>query len=445
MGDLAIETFRRHWEGLLRGGSGLIREEEIEPGEEVERFGEEDAVHPSDAGLLGSTVVIKLNGGLGTGMGLSKAKSLLPLRDGLTFLDLIVRQVSSLRERSGAKVRLLLMNSFATSGDTLRRLAEHADGDLSRPEEVEMMQNRVPKIDARTMGPVEWPANPGLEWCPPGHGDLYPVLAGSGWLDRLLADGVRYAFVSNSDNLGATLAPGLLRRFAEGGAPFMMEVTRRTVADRKGGHLAVRRSDGHLLLREVAQCAEEDLEAFQDIEHHRYFNTNNIWLRLDALRETLDACGGVLPLPVIRNRKTVDPRDKNSTPVIQLEVAMGAAIECFDASRAIEVGRERFAPVKTTADLLAVRSDAYRVAGDGRLELEPGRHGVPPVVELDPRFRMVDALDELGLPSLRGCRRLRVAGAVRFEPGVVLEGEVTVRGDGVVKAGVYRDREIAAG
>jgi UDP-N-acetylglucosamine pyrophosphorylase len=197
-----------------------------------------------------------------------------------------------------------------------------------------------------------------------------------------------------------------------------------------------------LLLREVAQCAPEDLDAFQDTDRYRYFNTNNIWLRLDALRETLDAHGGVLPLPVIRNRKTVDPRDKGSTPVIQLEAAMGAAIECFDASRAIEVGRERFAPVKTSADLLAVRSDAYRLADDGRLELAPGRQGVPPVVELDARFRMVDALDGLGLPSLLGCRRLSVEGAVEFGPCVVIEGGVSVKGDGVLGAGVYRDCEI---
>ncbi len=442
MGELAIETFRRHFAALSGGGSGLIREEEIEPGGEVEGFEEADGAGPDDAELLGRTVVVKLNGGLGTSMGLSKAKSLLPLRDGLTFLDLIVRQVESLRGRSGANVRLLLMNSFATSKDTMGWLAEHAAGDLADPGEVEMMQNRVPKIDAATMGPVEWPPNPALEWCPPGHGDIYPVLAESGWLDRLLSEGVRYAFVSNSDNLGATLSPGLLAHFAASGAPFMMEVTRRTGADRKGGHLARRLSDGRLLLREVAQCAPEDLDAFQDTDRYRYFNTNNIWLRLDALRETLDAHGGVLPLPVIRNRKTVDPRDKGSTPVIQLEAAMGAAIECFDASRAIEVGRGRFAPVKTSADLLAVRSDAYRLAGDGRLELEPGRQGVPPVVELDARFRMVDALDGLGLPSLLGCRRLDVEGAVEFGPGVVVEGDVSVKGEGVLGAGVYRDCEI---
>jgi UDP-N-acetylglucosamine pyrophosphorylase len=379
-------------------------------------------------------------------MGLRAAKSLLPVRDGLTFVDLIVRQVGCLREASGARVRLLLMNSFATSADTRAWLAAHAAGDFADPAQFELMQNQVPKIDAATLRPAAWPAEPELEWCPPGHGDLYPALAGSGRLAELLDSGVRYAFVSNSDNLGAVLDPALLRRFAASGAPFLMEVTRRTAADRKGGHLARRRSDGRLLLREVAQCPAEDSAAFQDIARHRYFNTNNIWLRLDALHASLAGNGGVLPLPVIRNQKTIDPRDKGSTQVIQLETAMGAAIECFEGAGAIEVPRTRFAPVKTTADLLAVRSDAYQLGPDGRLELAPGRAGEPPVVELDPRYRLVDGLDRLGLPSLCECRRLVVEGEVRFAPGVVFAGEVIVRGDGSrggeLPAGVYRDCEV---
>src|SRR5262249_55062044 len=153
-----------------------------------------------------------------------------------------------------------------------------------------------------TFEPAVWPTSPENEWCPPGHGDLYPVLAGSGALDRLLADGVNFLFVSNSDNLGATLDPKLLKWFADSGAPFAMEVTARTPSDRKGGHLALR--DGKLLLRESAQCPDEDMGAFQDITRHRYFNTNNLWLRLDRLAEMLSASGGFLPLPVIQNKKT---------------------------------------------------------------------------------------------------------------------------------------------
>jgi UTP--glucose-1-phosphate uridylyltransferase len=439
--EAAIGAFRHNYEALCREETGLIPEEAIRPAEGLVVFkpGSEDF----DPALLARTVVIKLNGGLGTSMGLQKVKSVLEVRPGVAFLDLIVRQVKSLREASGAPVRLLLMNSFSTSDDTLGYLGKYAADGFAKASEVELMQNQVPKIEEATLAPAEWPANPSLEWCPPGHGDLYPALVGSGWLDRLLAEGVKYAFVSNSDNLGAVLEPGLLKHFAESGAPFLMEVTRRTPADRKGGHLAVRRDNLRLLLREVAQCPDADLDAFQDIDRHRYFNTNSIWLRLDLLKEQLAQGGGVLPLPMIRNRKTVDPRDKNSTPVIQLEVAMGAAIECFEGAQAIEVPRSRFAPVKSTADLFALRSDAYSVGEDGRVELVAERQGVPPVVNLGDSYKLVDAIQSLGAPSLVACKELTVDGPVVFADGAVLAGKVAFKAEEgspkIVPAGTYED------
>lgn len=337
MGDAAIRAFQRNYESLLRNETGMISEESIKPAEGIASF--DDLKGEGSKELLSQAVVIKLNGGLGTGMGLQGPKSMLPIREGVNFIDLMVRQILDLRKTSGANVRLLLMNSFSTSGDTLGHLAKYAADGLADANEVELMQNQIPKIDAATLEPVSWPADPDLEWCPPGHGDVFPALVGSGWLDRLLDEGVKYAFVSNSDNLGAILDPALLEYFAGSGAPFMMEVTRRTAADRKGGHLATRRSDNRLLLREVAQCPDEDIDAFQNIDTHRFFNTNSLWLRLDLLKEQLAADSGVLPLPMIKNRKTVDPRDKKSTAVIQLEVAMGAAIECFEGSMPSATGR----------------------------------------------------------------------------------------------------------
>jgi UDP-N-acetylglucosamine pyrophosphorylase len=426
MGDAAIRAFRRNYEALLRQESGLIPEASISPADDIPTLGDISDGAPADAAMLARAVVIKLNGGLGTGMGLQGPKSMLDVRDGVNFLDLMVRQILDLRRSSGTPLRLLLMNSFSTSGATLAHLQRYRAENLADASEVELMQNQIPKIETSTLGPVEWPADRKLEWCPPGHGDLYAALVGSGWLDRLLADGVKFAFVSNSDNLGAILDPVMLRYFAESGAPFLMEVTRRTAADRKGGHLARRTSDGRLLLREVAQCPEEDMAAFQDIERHQYFNTNSLWLRLDLLKEQLEADAGVLPLPMIRNNKTVDPRDKTSPPVIQLEIAMGAAIECFAGSTAIEVPRSRFAPVKTTGDLLALRSDAYEVRADGQVRLAASRHGEPPVIVLADDYKLVDSLPALGVPSLIGCHSLKVCGPVRFAPGVVIEGDVTV-------------------
>jgi len=424
----AVAAFQRSYELLAAEESCLISETEIAPAAGLPRYEEICSADSACPDLMARAVMLKLNGGLGTGMGLEKAKSLLPVRGDETFLDLIVRQVLAARKNAGAELRFLLLNSFSTSADTLAHLARYPE--LGDPRQLELMQNKVPKIDAGSLAPAEWPANPDCEWCPPGHGDLYPAILGSGMLRRLLDEGFLYLFVSNSDNLGATLDPALLRWFAESGKPFVMEVTARTAADRKGGHLAVRRRDGRLLLRESAQCPDDDQAAFQDIARHRYFNTNNLWLRLDHLAEELARNGGLLPLPVIRNKKTVDPRDKKSPAVYQLETAMGAAIECFDGAGAVAVPRTRFAPVKTTADLLALRSDAYVVTDEGCAQLAPERHGVPPEITFSgDLYKLVDQLDEAlagGVPSLRGCTKLEVRGPVKFSSADRFTGEVVL-------------------
>ena len=422
----AIDAFRHSVNVLTSEQSMMIPESEIEPARDVADWEELVAATPeADAALLARTVLVKLNGGLGTGMGLQKAKSLLEIKPGVTFLDTIVRQVQSLRERAQYPVNLLLMNSFSTSADTMAHLAQYAD--FADAAQVEMLQNRVPKLVTDSLEPVEYPANPELEWCPPGHGDIYPALVGSGWLDKLLAAGVKYAFVSNSDNLGAQLDTRFLRWFAESGAPFVMEVTRRTEADKKGGHLATRKADGQPILREVAQCPEADVPEFQNIEKHRYFNTNNLWIRLDALRNVLDANGGVLPLPVICNSKTVDPRDASTQKVYQLETAMGAALQCFPGARAVCVPRSRFFPVKTCSDLLLLRSDAVEIDASGAMKLAPECNGVAPVVLLDGKlYKLVESLDALGVPSLKHVSKLVVTQPHTFAPGEPLSGEVCI-------------------
>lgn len=428
LSDAAINAFRHSVNVLESKQSMLIPETEIVPAEGVEDW---DALVGStpeaDAELLAQAVLVKLNGGLGTGMGLQKAKSLLEIKPGVTFLDLIVRQVRSLRERAGYPVNLLLMNSFSTSADTMEHLSRYAAEGFADSQQVEMIQNRVPKLLTDTLEPVEFPANPELEWCPPGHGDIYPALVGSGWLDKLLSSGVKYAFISNSDNLGAQMDTRFLRWFAESGVPFVMEVTRRTEADKKGGHLATRKADGQPLLREVAQCPDADVPEFQNIDKHRYFNTNNLWIRLDALRDFLAANNGVLPLPVIRNVKTVDPRDAATPAVYQLETAMGAAIQCFPGARAVCVPRSRFFPVKTCSDLLLLRSDAVEINEAGLMSLAPECNGVAPIVQLDGKlYKLVDSLDALGVPSLKHVSKLTVSGPHHFEPGEPLSGEVSV-------------------
>lgn len=424
----AIDAFRHSVNILETRQSLLIPEADISPAEGVEDWDKLVAATPeADAAMLAQAVLIKLNGGLGTSMGLQKAKSLLEIKPGLTFLDLIVRQVQTLREQSGYPVSLLLMDSFSTSADTMAHLARYAAEGFADPSQVEMVQNRVPKLRVDTLEPVSCPGHPEREWCPPGHGDIYPALVGSGWLDKLLAAGVRYAFVSNSDNLGAQMDTRFLRWFAESGSPFVMEVTRRTEADKKGGHLATRKADGQPILREIAQCPEEDVPSFQDINKHRYFNTNNLWIRLDTLKEYLAAHGGIVPLPVIRNKKNVDPRDASTPEVYQLETAMGAAIQCFMGAKAVCVPRSRFFPVKTCSDLLLLRSDAVEISESGCMSLAPECGGVAPVVSLDSKlYKLVDSLESLGVPSLKHVKRLTVKGKHTFAPGEPLSGEVEI-------------------
>jgi len=340
------------------------------------------------------------------------------------------------------------MNSFSTSADTLAALAKYDTLAAGLP--LEFLQNKAPKVTKADLTPASHPSNPALEWCPPGHGDLYPALVGSGTLDALLAKGFKYMFVSNSDNLGATMDLKLLTWFANSGAPFAMEVAARTDADKKGGHLARSKETGGLLLRESAQCPDEDEKAFQDVSKHKFFNTNNLWVNLEALKETFAKCGGFMPLPVMSNGKTVDPRDKKSTKVLQLETAMGSAVECFDGAQAILIPRSRFAPVKTTADLLALSSDAYEITPDSRMQLKAERGGVPPTVKLDGAYKFVDKLAGLtkgGVPSLIKCTKLTVEGMVEFAPGVIIEGTVKfVNKDDelkVVQGKTYTDETVA--
>jgi UTP--glucose-1-phosphate uridylyltransferase len=420
--EAAIDTFRHYYEQLAGGETGMLPESDIEPVDDVQPLDDLPAGEPP----LDAAVVIKLNGGLGTSMGMTQAKSLIEAKDGLSFLDIIARQVKEL------SVPLVLMDSFYTHDDALAAL-----GDFESELPLDFVQHKEPKIRTDDLQPVEWPDDPSLEWCPPGHGDLYTALLTSGMLEKLLEHGYRYAFVSNSDNLGAVLEPRILAWMAREEIPFVMEVTDRTEADRKGGHIAAR-GDGYLL-RETAQTPDEDLAALQDIGRHRYVNTNNLWIDLCALRSLMEEREGVLGLPLIVNRKTVDPGDSSTPEVLQLETAMGAAIGVFDGAQPVRVPRSRFSPVKTTEDLLALRSDAYVLADDARVELAPERRGTPPVVDLDSTYykllRDFDARFPAGAPSLVACERIAVEDDVTFGRDVVVRGTVTVRGPRTIDDG----------
>ena len=422
----AIRSFTSALTRVRDGVATLLPTAELEPAPDVPALGELPDVDGDAA--LAELVVIKLNGGLATSMGLQQPKSLIEAREGRSFLDVIVGQTLELRRRYGVRLPLVLMDSDATRQPTLAALASHPE--IAVPGvPADFLQSTVPKLDADSLLPVSWPASPPLEWCPPGHGDVYPSLRGSGMLDTLLEHGFRYAMISNADNLGATVDPRIVGHLARRRIPFLMEVVQGTEADRKGGHIARRRRDGQLVLRETAQTPAEDQDSFRDYRKWRWYNTNSLWFDLTALAALLDEGPG-LELPVILNRKTVDPRDPSSPPALQLESAMGAAIGSFPGASLLCVPRTRFVPVKTTDDLLLLRSDAYTMDEHFRLTPALGLEGRLPFVELDPRYyRLIDDFERRmpdGPPSLAEAERLVVHGDVRFGRGVVVRGAVEI-------------------
>ena len=420
----AIEVFSHYYREAAAGVTGMIPEDTISPLTDPPQLSDV-VVDPQTArDAIARTVIIKLNGGLGTSMGLDQAKTLLPVREGMTFLDLIVKQITSARETYDAPLPLLFMNSFRTREDTLAHLAKYPDLPVAGLP-VDFLQNAEPKVTVDDFEPVEWPADPTLEWCPPGHGDVYTALVGSGVLDALLAAGMKYASISNGDNLGAAPDAELAGWFASSGAPYAAEICPRTINDRKGGHLAIRKADDQLILRDTAQTAAEDMGYFTDEFRHPYFHTNNLWIDLEQLKAALLERGAVLGLPLIYNVKNVDPSDSSSPKVIQLETAMGAAIEVFKGATAIAVPRSRFQPVKTTNELLLLRSDVFELGADSKLTQTVSDM---PRIELDGRFyKLIDQFEArvIVAPSLKDASSFVVQGDWTFDRPVTAVGEVS--------------------
>lgn len=433
--DLMIQVFSHYYEQLVQGATGYIDGQDATPVGQLPRFDDLDDAHAAAGqAVLDKTVVLKLNGGLGTSMGIQGPKSLLPAKAHFSFLDVIVRQTLYLRDTWQARLPLLLMNSFNTEAESLAALAAYPRFQQALP--LSFLQHKEPKVMKATLLPATWPADPTKEWCPPGHGDIYAALMTSGILRQMIEAGFEYAFVSNSDNLGAILDLRILGYLAMARLPFLMEVADRTPADRKGGHLA-QRPDGQLILRELAQCPPQELDAFQDIQRYRYFNTNNLWVHLPTLYRVLSERQGVLGLPLILNEKPVDPTDLDSPRVYQLETAMGSAIACFAGAQALVVPRSRFIPVKKNNDLLLLWSDVYQLDEAFHLTMDPSRvtstlDGAP-LIFLDERYyQLIDDMRErfpYGAPSMVQCTELRVEGNVYFGRNVTLQGKVHIVND----------------
>lgn len=438
---IVIDTFIYYYEQILQGENGLICDGQIKSlDDDIEDWDNLTCYSDTGAAMMKQAVMIVLNGGLGTSMGLTGPKSLLRVKDGKTFLDIILKQAES------AKVRLVLMNSFSTDGPTRAALQKV----FSTIKPLIFLQHKFPKILQKDLSPAVCETNPDSEWNPPGHGDIYTALSTSGMLEKLLNNGIRYAFISNSDNLGSSIDETLLGYFAENEFPFMMEVAKRTPADIKGGHLARHEENRRLILREAAQCPGEETDTFRDIGRYCFFNTNNLWVNLEYLRELIQQ-QGVIRLPMILNPKTLNPRDETSPPVFQVETAMGAAISLFDGATAVKVSRSRFLPVKKCNELLLVRSDLFRFSVRNTLIPNSDRQSDDlPKIRLDSKYYGKTDLFEQrfpeGVPSLLECNALTVDGDVRFEQNIKLRGKVRIKNtkpyQAIIKTGSLLEGEV---
>jgi UTP--glucose-1-phosphate uridylyltransferase len=424
-----IDAFSYYYKQITSGTSGFIFDKDISPvtPDEIAHFDHIQKYADAGRRVLEKSVRIVLNGGLGTGMGLMGPKSLLEVKTNKSFLNILVKQA----ERQRAK--LAIMNSFSTHEPTKEALSQIKTNICP----LIFHQNKFPKVLRQGFAPAHCPENPILEWNPPGHGDIFTSLYISGTLQKLLDENIEYAFISNSDNLGATLDESLLGYFSKNNLSFMMEVAEKTPSDIKGGHIA-RQKDGRLILRESSQCPDNELDAFQNINRYQFFNTNNIWVHLQSLHEQIKK-ESYLRLPIILNPKTLDPNNEMSDPVFQVETAMGSAISLFENAQAVNVPRFRFFPVKKCNELLAIRSDCYVLSKDEKLVVHPDRihANISDTVDikLDPRFySKIDLFEERfkeGPPSLVLCESLSIEGNIFFEKNVTIKGNTRI-----IKAGI---------
>ncbi len=269
------------------------------------------------------------------------------------------------------------MNSFRTREDT-----------LARPGVVRRPRGRRPAARLPAEQGAEAPRrrpHPGragrptraLEWCPPGHGDLYTALRGTGPPRR---DARRRVHARRSSRTPTTSAR-CRTRGSPAGSP---RAARRSRSRRSAGRRATARAATSRGGRATAgSCCARPRRRCPRTRRRSPTSTGTGSPRpttsgstCGRCRTELDERDGILGLAMIRNVKTVDPADSDSPEVIQIETAMGAAIEVFEGARTIEVGRDRFVPVKTTNDLLVLRSDCYELDDDAVLHQVPAERAV---------------------------------------------------------------------
>ncbi|XP_060921032.1 UTP--glucose-1-phosphate uridylyltransferase-like [Labrus mixtus] len=419
-------------------------EDSIQPYERIRSKGLPDNISAS----LNKLAVVKLNGGLGTSMGCKGPKSLISVRNENTFLDLTVQQIEHLNKTFNADVPLVLMNSFNTDDDTKKILQKYKH---HRVNIHTFNQSRYPRINKESLLPVA--KNTGLSgenseaWYPPGHGDIYTSFHNCGLLDKLIAEGKEYIFVSNIDNLGATVDLFILHHLmsqpADRRCEFIMEVTDKTRADVKGGTLI--QYEDHLRLLEIAQVPKAHVDEFKSVTKFKIFNTNNLWISLPAIKRLQEK--NAMDLEIIVNPKTLD----GGLNVIQLETAVGAAIKSFNNAMGVNVPRSRFLPVKTSSDLLLVMSNLYSLDAGSLTMSKKREFPTTPHVKLGSSFTKVQEFLHRfeSIPDMLELDHLTVSGDVTFGKNVSLKGTVIIianHGDRIdIPAGAMLENKIVSG
>jgi len=421
IGTSALEGYTRLYKKFQLGPEKVVRWKSLRNPDEKRLLQHGSLPIPERESLenaLARVAVCKLNGGLGTSMGCRGPKSSIIVRGEKTFIDIIADQVSELNNKYQADVPLIFMNSFHTHDETERIIGKNT----GTSEILSFCQNRYPRLLEDGSGFPD-PKKLGVNvWYPPGHGDLYSCLHEKGYLDLLLKEGREYLFVSNADNLGAVVDLKILDYVVNRDIPFLMEVTSKTSADTKGGILCQEKNEIKLL--EIANVPSEHIPEFCGSQKFKFFNTNNLWINLVALKELLRS--GPLDLDVIINHKQI----KNQN-VLQLETAVGTALNYFPDSVGINVPRSRFLPVKRTSDLLIVQSDLFNIE---RGILKRGLGKTAPNL---PQINLKDPFNDLQeyqkripvVPDITELDSLELQGEVRFNGKVTLKGKVRLVSD----------------
>ncbi|KAL3963884.1 hypothetical protein ACCO45_000888 [Purpureocillium lilacinum] len=383
--DNFFALFRRYLNDKAKGNA--VDWDRIAPPAQGQVVDYEDLANSESVNFLSKLAVLKLNGGLGTSMGCVGPKSVIEVRDGMSFLDLSVRQIEYLNRTYDVNVPFILMNSFNTNDDTAAIIKKYEGHNNPQglapacPQGLQVLHYRV---------------------VPPGHGDVFESLYNSGILDKLIERGIEIIFLSNVDNLGAVVDLRILQHMVETKAEYIMELTNKTKADVKGGTIID--YEGSVRLLEIAQVPKEH-----------------------AIKRVVE--NDELEMEIIPNGKTIpgDKKGESDISIIQLETAVGAAIRHFKNAHGVNVPRRRFLPVKTCSDLMLVKSDLYTLK-HGQLQMSAARFGDAPLIKLGGDFKKVSDFQKRipSIPKVLELDHLTITGAVNLGRGVTLKGTVII-------------------